>query len=341
MRLLRISLVAFVAMTLTTGCAATRNRLSSLRDHDRDASATEDHEYSPRAGESSGDDFRNPSGEPVPAPPAMGISRVKSVSFLRDISDKFHGRKDDCGLDCVDDSELVGQCSPVEPCVPTDDHNKRVHRYVDRYYSKDNNTSRLNPLRSFQKSIGKVFHGKPSADCSSECTEIQDEPGCNAPQKVCDQSRRPLRVYSEQGNSQPSVQPSSPLRPRPTRNGDGLAAPMEDHDLHNEPGLITPNNQIRTGDIPALPIPDQPVPSVPEVPAVPEAVTPPVQPPAPVPQVEDLPAPPVLPPGTTQSVEPPVWPRLQGPNKQVSLPSTIGTKQVNSGPMVIQPRPSR
>ena len=196
MRLLRISLVALVAMTITTGCSASRYKLGLQRDRDdRSSSQNDDHEYSPRAGEPS-DDFREPAGEPVPAPPAMGISRVKSVSFLKDIGDKLHGRKDDCAPDCVDDSELVGKCSPVEPCVPTPEHSDRVHRYADRYYN-DRNTDRLNPLRSFKKSVTRVFHHEPAKTCAPECTDIVTEPGCNAPSRTCDQSHRALRTYKD------------------------------------------------------------------------------------------------------------------------------------------------
>ena len=348
MRLLRISLVAIVATTIFSGCSASRYRISFFRDRDDSASALQDeHEYSPSPDRASDDEFRNPPGEPVPAPPAMGISRVKSVSFLKDLGGKLHGRKDDCVEDCVDDSELVGKCSPVEPCVPSAEQNQRVHRYVDRY-NKDDNTDRLNPLRSFKKSIKRTFHHEPAQACAPECAEVLPEPGCNAPARTCDQSPRVLRKHTESCGTACAPEPRPPAV-RQKRSAECLADPMEENDLPVPQGLITPKDHIKVQEVPALPFPGEeqnlsPETAPPAVPALPPAAsipqsapTPePQKSPAPVPQVEDLP----LPPGTTQTVEPPAWPRLQGTNKQVSLPSGTGTRRA-AGPMIIQPRPSR
>lgn len=340
MRLLRISLVALVALTITTGCSASRYKLGLQRDRDdRSSSQNDDHEYSPRAGEPS-DDFREPSGEPVPAPPAMGISRVKSVSFLKDIGDKLHGRKDDCASDCVDDSELVGRCSPVEPCVPSPEQSERVHRFADRYYN-DHNTDRLNPLRSFKKSVTRVFHHEPAKTCAPECSDIVTEPGCSAPPRICDQPRPASRSVKDSCGAD-THHDTVPRPAKPKRSGKTLADPMEETDLPVDHGMISPKDQLNIEQIPALPAPGetetiQPESGPPAVPGIPQAQPAPQQPPVPVPQVEDLP----MPPGTTQTIEPPAWPRLQSPNKQVSMPLGIGPRSINTAPIIIQPRSNR
>ncbi|MFN9719394.1 MAG: hypothetical protein ACK58L_11900 [Planctomycetota bacterium] len=333
MRLLRISLVALVSMTINAGCSAARNHLSPWRGQDRDSVVPEEHEYSPRTGEPEYDEFRNPSGEPAPAPPAMGVSKVKSVSFLKDISAKLHRRKDDCAADCVDDSELVGRCSPVEPCVPCDDRKTSNHRSVGRRDGSEN-ANRLNPLRSLRKSLTKVFHGTSTEVCSSECAEIPCEPGCDAQQQsVCTPSPCTPRDAKACRKPEPHYQGLKPLTAQPMRNGDELADPLEEQELQNAPGRISPDDHIRSEESSVLPVP--------QVPTVPTTLPPaaPLTNPLSSEQSEEVPVPPAVPSETRQSVEPPVWPRLQGRNRPVFM-STSGVAG-SSGSIVIQPRPDR
>ena len=73
MRLKRISLFAMLSLALASGCSASRNAITPLRDRDDHEALPprHDHEYSP--GTEDSDDFQSPPEsngplEPVPAP---------------------------------------------------------------------------------------------------------------------------------------------------------------------------------------------------------------------------------------------------------------------------------
>ena len=122
MRLERNSLIA-IAVLLMAGCSANRlaRQADSLSDSadqvqmpirhaDEYDSDIEDHEYHPFPSNSDRSDPSQtpvpppvPMQEPVPAPPAIGVSRVKSVSWLRRAgrkSESSNCRDEACGDGC-------------------------------------------------------------------------------------------------------------------------------------------------------------------------------------------------------------------------------------------------
>jgi len=137
MRLERNSLIA-ITLLLMAGCSA--NRLARqadsasdssdqvplpLRHADEYDSDIEDHEYHPfpSSGDGSGPirtpvPPHDPMQEPVPAPPAIGVSRVKSVSWL-----PGGGRKSEssnCGVEACGDGRSTGQRTNLPPAYFTD-----------------------------------------------------------------------------------------------------------------------------------------------------------------------------------------------------------------------------
>lgn len=320
MRLKPISLAAALALALTSGCSASRNAVSALRSRPAESAderivtpPRHDREYDDP--DSEHDEFRDPQPssprEPVPAPPAHGVSRVKSVSFLRDLRGKINGR-DSCGADCSDE-QLVGQCSPVDPCVPGCATTERVERYRDKVYYR-HDPDRINPAQSLRKRFSRVFHA-PLPAASGACAEPLATP-TELPQRLrpLPPARRLVCVPESCGDLTPAVthQPDRGAVPRPGCLADPLDGPVDEVD----PGLISPDSRMphMSEELPEMPeigidqapangSPDnlRPIPAQP-VPPEPEAG--PSNPAAPIPAQP-------LPQGTTnQVVEPPSWPRL-------------------------------
>jgi hypothetical protein len=313
MRFERISVFAVLAFALASGCSASRNAATSLREHDADESPEtqvivpprHEHEFAPGTIPPK-DEFHDPpqnSGprEPVPAPPAQGVSRVKSVSFLRDLSQKRRPT-DECGENCSDE-ELIGRCSPIEPCVPSQDSAARIERYRSRVRGGDD-PQRLNPMRSLKNSLGNIFH-KPTASCAAtDCaSQIADREfpthvpvphssaagtGASAPTKAVEVPRNSADLQHH-------------------RRSGALARRLDL--LDSDPGLIQPVEMVpnpvhasTTAEEETIAVPLNPAPPAN---SVPPAV--PVESPAPatsIPQPDPGPS--------NQLVEPPLWPRLRG-----------------------------
>ena len=307
----RISLIAIMAILVASGCSTSRSSIlpDDGADDQPEVPPRHDSDYSPDPYESD-DELRSPvppvpSGEPLPAPPATGVSRVKSVSWLRDVRSKIHGQPDPCGSECGDNDELlVGRCSPIEPCVPSEAGSSRV--CVERYRGSvcdGRSTDRLNPARSIGKSISKLFHKGAPVPCSEECAENL------TPKRRCTPAfNDSCASSSSHRNIKRDLNPSN-------RSG-SLADPMEDSSIdESDPGLIAPGEPESPGNpesAPPIPIP-QKVPAVPLTPAQ-ELYDPPV------PDIPPVPTP--LTP-STQVVDPPAWPRLGNAHSvsQVSQPA--------------------
>lgn len=136
MRIERNSLIAVVLLFMA-GCSANRQaRLADnvydptgsvqmpLRHADEYDSGEYDDEPAPASDETSGPSRAPvPMGEPVPAPPAIGVSRVKSVSWLRGARNR--SESENCGDDADRDSCSPGQQTQLPPdyfsegCVTT------------------------------------------------------------------------------------------------------------------------------------------------------------------------------------------------------------------------------
>jgi len=180
MRLKRITLFALLSVMLASGCTASRHAASSLQNDVEPVTRPprHDHEYSPSLTPES-NDFRNPPGidspkEPVPAPPALGVSRVKSVSWLKDLGTKFNGspgRSDSaCSELSCSDEDLLGKCSAIDPCVPDSGCNSQNSRSPFESYSGSSCDSpkHLNALNRLRKSVARLVH-KPKPVTSVTC----------------------------------------------------------------------------------------------------------------------------------------------------------------------------
>lgn len=309
----RISLIAIMAILAASGCSASRSTI--LPDDGGDAQPEvpprHDTDYSPDPWESDeaspGTVPPVPSGEPLPAPPATGVSRVKSVSWLKDLGSKIQGKPVPCGSECGDNDELlIGRCSPIEPCVPGTECASRgcVERYRESVCDGQN-TDRLNPARSLGKSITKLFHKGAPAQCSQECAEYL------IPQRRC------TPAFDDSCAASPGPRNARRELHPGKKSGclaDPLAEPFTDD---TDPGLITPEERERPTE-PEIP-PDVPAPQ--QVPGVPTISPSELQSP-PVPELPGVPVPST---SSTQVVEPPAWPRLMGVHSvyQVSQPAAF------------------
>lgn len=365
MRLKRISLFALLSVAIMSGCSASRNAKTPLRDsRDRVTEPPRhDHEYSPAPDQSKqfqDHPAENAPSEPIPAPPALGISRVKSVSWLKDLGSKFHRKPGNLDPPCSDaeridncsDEELVGKCSEIEPCVSEPGR-------VDRYKSlgcKDGSVPQASLLSRFRKSASRIFHRpKPvvgSDECGSavigsdsctrsparESTIIQNRPPCGeAPFRAgCTEQIR-------QGCGSELVRSATGARRagkelHSARKKECLAEPFVESILAEEdPGLITPGDRPRHETIehfnPIVAPPATAAPHKNQAIPVPEA------------QVPDAPGIPAIPQPSSQIVEPPAWPRLNNTvgmssvsKSTVFRPATPATNTSHSDVPLIIPK---
>ena len=344
MRLNRIPLFALMSVLIASGCSASRSSLKALRGGGEDVETppSHDHEYSP-APYDGDDDFRPPTphsqpGEPVPAPPAIGVSRVKSVGWLKDLGEKMHPRTDSCIEDCVTDEELIGKCSSIDSCTSEAGCGTevRVQRYREHVVHQP--TDRLNPMRSLKKTWAKLLH-KPCPVASTDpCASIVSEPGCSVPshveettvqnfQKQCGElpkaSRRTMHAAEK-----PCRNNETAVELRPTRRRDCLADPLQEPAIDDvQPGLLTPDDiefQEHLAE-PAINAPSQTYePRLPSEPASDVPLLPPMENSdgrfEPVPAVPQIPS---IADPSTKVVEPPLWPKRKGQTiRQISQPSS-------------------
>lgn len=313
MRLKRIFLIALMSAIVAGGCSASRNAVTSLRGRGAktaDEPNRRDHEYSPSPGD--GDDgSKDIPREPVPAPPAFGISRVKSVSWLRDLGAKLNRTSEVTETDCADEA-LIGKCSPILSCTP------------DSECGEPATKPRFPAANRFRKAAIGLFNKPQPLPYTKECgTASSEQDPC-----VPNSARRALTRYlgEECGETPPKIR-----RIKPPLNACGnldvqddlhsggkkecLAEPLIESTMESStPGLISPTDSPlhEYGD-PPIPL-RSPFEEVPQVPFVPEQPKPAVEPPA---SREP----------SAGFVEPPVWPRLRaaGDMSSVSHGRAIGS----------------
>ncbi|RLS78623.1 MAG: hypothetical protein DWI00_03510 [Planctomycetota bacterium] len=357
MRLKRISLFAMLSLVLASGCSASRNAITPLRDRDdHDAlPPRHDHEYSP--GTEDSEDFQNPPEsngplEPVPAPPAFGVSRVKSVGWIKDLGAKFHRKPVAPPSECADelscaDQKLVGKCSALDPCVTESEcvtespeacceeracdstpprrtsKFKRFHRSLPGAFPHAEPHAykpECSPLGGMPEACGTLTREVPAPACGVPCGEPAVRPGCAAP--GCGTIDDRAILHSE-------------------RERECLADPLRDTMIDNtDPGLITPAD-IEAGHgggadvFNGIPV----IPHSPREVFVPEQINnPPVQGAPVIPPQQPVPA---APGSSTRIVEPPVWPGLRNKSGVTSvsrstvLSSSAATKIAGDLPVVI------
>lgn len=297
MRIERISLVCILSLSALSGCSANRAARTS---HDEVvAPPVHQHEYSP--GMYEGDRSAPPSdspGEPVPAPPAIGVSRVKSVGWLRDLTRRKDSKS--CTEDCANQDFPIGACSSIETCAP------EPECICESACETSPRKTSLFPRVGL---LGKIFKHKSKQPCAEPC----HDPGCSSPEAVCEDDA----VCVEQpachapvacGDACSDVQIPSKKRHRsPDRC---LADPLQETEEH----LIehhTPQNE---------PTPE-PVPE-----PAPEAI------PSPVPGVPVIPT---VPPSARRVVEPPQWPRRAAPAEVIPGPRAVPADGMDGLPVVM------
>ena len=338
MRLKRMSLFAMLSLALASGCSASRNAVTPLRDRDDHGALPprHDHEYSP--GTEGSDDFQNPPEsngplEPVPAPPAFGVSRVKSVGWIKDLGAKLHRKPAAPPSQCTDelscsDQELVGKCSAVDPCVTESkcvtetpeacceeracdsipprrtSKLKRFHRSLPGAFpTAEPHAYRpeCSPLVAEPDTCGTLAHVVPAPAYRVPCGEPTVRPGCAAP--ACGAIEDRAVLHSD-------------------RKRECLADPLRDTVIDNtDPGLITPADieAGRGGDADvfhAIPV----IPHSSDDAFVPEQINnPPAQDVPILPPQQPVPA---APGSSTRIVEPPVWPGLRNKSGVTSVSRT-------------------
>jgi hypothetical protein len=382
MRLKWISLSSVLSLAVLSGCTASGTaRQALLRDNDRSEVAIRDkQQYSPRDYDDSQEPGRpetsvpnppgsrvpagareNPEpdakGEPTPAPPAFGISRVKSVSLLSDIRNRIQGKpaseEVEVPEECTADEEFeIGACSPIQSCAPEEcgPPSPRVQKYRDEVCTTPGGHG-SHSIRSIQKSFGKLFHRHSSHEedrCIGEAREprrswpLPHDECCESDESPCAQDRAhrtrriPLRddacvdtdclsescgTDTESCGQQPLIAPN----PKPRR--ESLADPLQEplQDGRQSPGNRTPAQPPAViPAAPAAPVPNNQIPGVPV-------------PPAAVPQIPDGTGP------SVRIVEPPAWPGNRGtlgPN-ELTRPATHYTPLPNSNgklPLIVPGR---
>ena len=353
MRLKRISLFAMLSLALASGCSASRNAITPLRDRDDHGALPprHDHEYSP--GTEDSDDFQNPPEnngplEPVPAPPAFGVSRVKSVGWIKDLGAKLHRKPAAPPSECSEelscsDQELVGKCSALDPCVTESECVTETSEACCEERACDSAPPRrTSKFKRFHRSLPGAFPRTEPHAYNPECSPLVNEP------EACNTIKReiPAPAYRVPCG-EPTVRPGCAAPGCGTiedrailhseRKRECLADPLRDTVIdNNDPGLITPAeiDAGHDGDAELF----RGIPVIPQSPGelfVPEQNSvPPVQEAPVIPPQQPVPA---APGSSTRIVEPPVWPGLR--NK--SGVTSVSRSTVLSSPAISSPTEKR
>jgi|GEM_PF-1655905 len=364
MRLERKTLLA-CTLLLLTGCSAARHSRSAasesvspdrfplpVRHADEYDTGEDQYEYEYESSPSREEDSLTPRSilppagpmrEPVPAPPAIGVSRVKSVSWRRKAA--INSVRDNCGDNTNDDGCTTGNVSPLpqssflEGC-DTRPQTTRIPSLQDR-----EKTNLVEVIRGWN--MRKRTPTKPPAYVPLNCGEQHVvAPGCYAPGGCTENTQtfpphdagRKSDAYSNPKNSGP-------------RSG-SLADPLsengweENATLRDDPGFtpdelmeLPPNTKQRSN---AKPQPEALPQLVPHVPGASEVSPTPALPiPLPVDPDETVPAPikqQSNPNSVNTNTKPPLWPRLGQPApKPANLPVATPATQQDSFLPIVQP----
>ncbi|MFO0977713.1 MAG: hypothetical protein U0996_15025 [Planctomycetaceae bacterium] len=300
MRLERISLLCILSLSLLTGCSANRAARATRHDDRPSIPPSHDHEYSPRTYEEEPSPAGETPSEPVPAPPAFGVSNVKSVGWLRDLTRRKDSRS--CTTDCAEQEFPVGACTPLDSCTPE-----------AACESACETPRRKTSLFPKVNCFSKIFKRKSTQACAEpDCTA----PSCSSPEVACDDElfcaeeptcTAPVNCGDIFGETK---KPLKKLHRNPDRC---LADPLQESDEHliqHESADETPAPEPAPVPVPA-PVESQPTP-VPGVPVIP-----------------------AIPPSARRVVEPPQWPRRAAPAVVIPAPKTAQADGTDGLPVVL------
>lgn len=320
MRLKRISLLALMSLVVASGCSANRNAATSLRGEREHVTEPprRNHEYNPAL--TPGDDgfIEPPSEEPALTPPALGVSRVKSVSWLRD----FGSKKREVPapeLSCSDE-ELIGRCSPIEPCVP----NSECGAQSFGTPSSDNPRN-ASPLARMQKSVSRMFGRKSTLTTTPDFRDrgasgsgtTPDVSKHNSALRSRLSSELPEQHSHETVDSEPTSRlPRHVIAQHPGCRNECPAEPSVESVFDPaEPGLITPAVGLR-------PEPEQSFDPGVKLPG-PKTDAPSPEPAQPTLPISEAPQIEILAPAPTEFVEPQLWPKLEERAEILSISQSI------------------
>ena len=339
MRLERNSFIA-ITLLLMAGCSA--NRLARQADSVSDSaddvpmpirhadgydSDLGDHEYNPfpSSGDRPGPSRPPvpppvPVHEPVPAPPAIGVSRVKSVSWLRGAGHK--SASDTCGDDTCGDGCRTGQQSYLPPEYFTEGcgiSSKPAKALAARCWIKKTNFAEvmrgwiLRAKTHWSKRVQTPYHCGEGAACDPGFIVPE---GCNSSvknRKSYHHAPPVVKQYDGGVVVDPGTAPHG-------NHGGSLADPLQENGWDDHGGShdqrFSPDEMLDLPSTPETPIKEQspqniPMPeSVPQLP-IPESATKLLQTPA----IQNPDAPAAVPQqingdSVKYIVRPPMWPRL-------------------------------
>ncbi len=368
MRLGRISWLALLASAglSLSGCSASRS--ASRADSYEPLRAAEppyhSSEYDPPGLPEQSPEFRrersaplspqSPIPEPPPVPPAVGVSRVKSVSFLQEVGSPLRGYFSDpeesvrpanksvyspigytqqypTGSSC---SESSDRCA--DACAEGCDDSKKFGSCLRKLFNRPSNK----PASNFKS----IFRRKrTSSDCAAEpCVKSdpcatdpyidQRQHSVNAPEGCSVSTWPDVRLQNNGGTAH--AQPTPPaawppdLDSRSTETSDPTDS-SEDLfiDLEKNSGRSPENNTPKSAVVP-------PAPSQPESSQLAEPVPP-------QPNLETIPAVPAVPDEDNQADNVPLWPRLRPQPNIKSAGHRVSADRVEAAAEPVIPQPYR
>lgn len=367
MRLERKSLLA-CALLLLTGCSAARHSRSAasesispdrvplpIRHADEYDNGEENYDYEYESNPSRDDDSLTPRSslppaapmrEPVPAPPAIGVSRVKSVSWLRRSAE--NSPQSTCGADTIGDGCTPGNVSPLPQSYFVEGCDTPPQRTVAPPLRDREKTNLVEVIRGWN--LKRRTHTPRQIPAPRNCGEQNiAAPGCYAP-GGCTQTFSPngaVRDLDENSKSQNHGPRRGNLAEPLNENG------FEENATHRDDPGFTPDELM---DLPSnfeqssevkpqtevMPQRETRPQVVPHVPDDSETESTPGLPiPLPAPPGESVPVPVEqqnIPNAVNTNVKPPIWPRLGQPAaKPANLPVAAPTSQEDSTLPLIQP----
>ncbi len=353
MRLERKSLFIAITLLFMAGCSANRHDRQSdtvdyspepvpmpIRHADEYDSGAGEYDYDPA---SSHGESPNRSGtpvpppvpmrEPVPAPPALGVSRVKSVSLLRGIGNRTD--RNNCGDTACGDvhrdtsqSQLPPECF-IEGCI-TPPHTVIAPRIPCREKTTLVEVIQGWNLRAKTRRAERIQRSRNCGE-STAC-----DPGCFAPES-CTANVNGDRSFDGQSRTEKRSLGGEPAQQ--SRHG-SLADPLQENDwddpVNSEDPRFSPDELLDLPSTIETPSSGQQQPNVPPVPKIDGVPVLPMPTPAPAstPAIQDPAAPvdvpqQIAPDAVKRIVRPPMWPRLGSP-AATSLNVPAGTPEIPS-----------